>query len=459
MMSIEPFGFIEILLIVWAVFAKMETVTIIMGCLTMFVAAASFFVGGFSLNPAVTFLSIFVLKSFLKKSNKKAVFWHPSLFYLAAFLLYAAMATAFFPIFFEKHIMTVWTAGGTGTQTLQLLHPGKGNITQTFYAFGAAFCFFGTYQSIRKIEKKSLCVALLLAVSSLHIIMSILDLVLFYAGFSTFLDFIRNGNYIILSQVSLGGFKRVCGTFTEASFYATYTLSLFASMLALYRAGIGKKTTLIVAIALFVLLLLSVSTTAFVGLALYFIWLAFISVIDVFRKEKIFDSSSSLLLVGFIISIIALGLLVVGDGITLIDKLVLQKAESASGIERAMWNRVAWESFLHSYGLGIGLGSTRASSFILVLLSNAGVLGASLYFMFAIKATKIPAKDACPPLTRAAIIACREGLVGYFIGAFLSSTVFDLGLWPYMLLGASAALSLQTIKKRYPPLLLKKKIA
>ena len=54
---------------------------------------------------------------------------------------------------------------------------------------------------------------------------------------------------------------------------------------------------------------------------------------------------------------------------------VLSKMQSSSGVERNSWNQQAWSNFRDSYGLGVGLGSARASGFALVLLSNVGLAG------------------------------------------------------------------------------------
>jgi hypothetical protein len=130
----------------------------------------------------------------------------------------------------------------------------------------------------------------------------------------------------------------------------------------------------------------------------------------------------------------------------ILDQLIFDKMDSQSGIERSFWNLTAWNSFLDSYGLGIGFGSTRASSFLLVLLSNTGLAGTILYFLFILKATRIPPDEAAGKQELYIVRACREGVVANLIGALLSSTVFDLGFTIYLIAGVSAGILLSLNK-------------
>ena len=65
-----------------------------------------------------------------------------------------------------------------------------------------------------------------------------------------------------------------------------------------------------------------------------------------------------------------------------IDSTVGGKVHSRSGIERATWNWQAWSNFVDTYDLGVGLGSARASSFPLVVLSNRGLPGGLMFSAF-----------------------------------------------------------------------------
>ncbi len=64
------------------------------------------------------------------------------------------------------------------------------------------------------------------------------------------------------------------------------------------------------------------------------------------------------------------------DGI--VDSLIIDKVKQKDGA-RELSNMRALEIVQETYGLGVGMGSNRASSFFASLVSNTGVLGAALF--------------------------------------------------------------------------------
>jgi hypothetical protein len=62
----------------------------------------------------------------------------------------------------------------------------------------------------------------------------------------------------------------------------------------------------------------------------------------------------------------------------LVDVLIVRKAKQQDGV-RELSNKRALEIVQETYGLGVGMGSNRASSFFASLVSNTGVLGAALF--------------------------------------------------------------------------------
>jgi hypothetical protein len=284
-------------------------------------------------------------------------------------------------------------------------------------------------------------IKLAFAMAAFLIFWSFADLATFYTGTSSVLDFIRNGNYAILDKVTAGGLRRISGTYTEASFYASNALAMLAFMFSFYQTGIRKRLAGLYSLVLFGLLMLSTSTTAYVGLALYGAWVGFSYLLDLSKKGRIKRSILALSGAG-VLAVFAFGLFCAfADGAHLIQQMVFEKLDSSSGIERASWNRTAWNAFLESYGLGVGIGSTLASSFVLVLLSNAGAIGTFLYGKFFVSAVKVPESGSCPDQTRKIVFACRESLIAFMIGVSLSYPVFEIGMMPYIFLGAAAALS------------------
>jgi hypothetical protein len=117
------------------------------------------------------------------------------------------------------------------------------------------------------------------------------------------------------------------------------------------------------------------------------------------------------------------------------DATVMRKLNSSSGVDRAAANQLAWSDFLATYGLGVGLGSTRASSFALVLLSNLGILGAVGFVGFFVNVLRSPATDDSSESVTAR--AARQAVLAGLIGACVVGTVFDLGIAFYCFAAAA----------------------
>jgi hypothetical protein len=104
-------------------------------------------------------------------------------------------------------------------------------------------------------------------------------------------------------------------------------------------------------------------------------------------------TSKSLLIVIFTtVAVIWIGLMVfVGSPEVrdLINVVLLQKSDGDSFRVRLESDLQGFEILWHTYGLGVGLGSNRPSSFLTFLLSNLGVLGFLLFVMFLVTLTRL----------------------------------------------------------------------
>jgi hypothetical protein len=111
-----------------------------------------------------------------------------------------------------------------------------------------------------------------------------------------------------------------------------------------------------------------------------------------------------------------------------------EKSSSSSGIERGMWNAQALQNFLDTYGLGIGVGSSRASSWPLVVLSNVGLPGAFIMLLLLISVFMNKVRSEAVEFR-----AVRAAVIAFLITTGLVGTVFDAGVFFYMLVGLGAA--------------------
>jgi phage-related holin len=126
-----------------------------------------------------------------------------------------------------------------------------------------------------------------------------------------------------------------------------------------------------------------------------------------------------------------------------LDEMLFSKADSQSGRERFMWNAMAYQAFLDTSGFGAGLGSARASSFGLVLLSNIGVIGTLIFASFVAMLMAADTRSRHLPSRKvsAVVRAAKAGLITVLISAATSGTVYDLGLMFYILAGGISALT------------------
>ena len=76
---------------------------------------------------------------------------------------------------------------------------------------------------------------------------------------------------------------------------------------------------------------------------------------------------------GLVVTLLLLALPKLSDSMRdVLVAMTINKGQSSSGLERAMWARQGWELFIGSRGLGVGLGSFRSSSFFTAILGSLG---------------------------------------------------------------------------------------
>ena len=115
----------------------------------------------------------------------------------------------------------------------------------------------------------------------------------------------------------------------------------------------------------------------------------------------------------------------------LIEETLLNKSTSTSADERFYWNAKSWKAFLDTYGLGIGLGSSRASSSVIAVLSQLGAFGAFLIVLLLVEmARPIPRPRLDPEARELAALCTSLRITGVttIIPAAISGTLADPGI-------------------------------
>jgi hypothetical protein len=121
-----------------------------------------------------------------------------------------------------------------------------------------------------------------------------------------------------------------------------------------------------------------------------------------------------------------------------LDALIFSKSTTDSGITRNSWNTIALQNFFDSYGLGVGLGTVRTSSFPIALLSNVGVPGTIFYLLFA--ASGFLRRRGTPRSFPADVrLAASNACLALVVGDTFAGTTVEQGLLFYVLAGMACA--------------------
>lgn len=428
--------------------------------LTLFGAAAAVVLpslGGASILIPTAFMFFFCLRLFRLTGLPPAVgsLLYPSPgFWLMLLTVYGLFATAFYP-----RLM----AGATETLIMQRLPGGlsrialtpltftNGHITQTVYALGDLVCFAFSFAIFRTAGAYRHLLTGIFLLCSLNIAFAALDLVTYAAGTTELLDFVRTANYSLLTSVEMGGLKRITGTFPEASAFANFTLILFATMASLYLDDVKPHLTGVLALSLLLLLGISTSGTAYVGVTMVLLLLFAVSIAPLLAGRPIRKLAVTLIAgLSFITVVSAVAVTVpwFTEAVALfLDEAVFGKLSSNSGRERGYWNEVAWNNFVDSGALGVGIGGARASNYAFVLLSNVGLPGMILFLLFlgCIFMNRVSKRLNSDEVR--IIRAIRCGMAANLIASILIGTVYDLGVLFYLLAGAAGAAALPEIRR------------
>jgi hypothetical protein len=159
------------------------------------------------------------------------------------------------------------------------------------------------------------------------------------------------------------------------------TVTLLAFTFSYWRRT-RDRTALVLTLGLVALLVLSTSSTAYVaGSVLGLCVLG--AIVIAALQDRMREQDLLVLVAGFAAFAVIIGFVVLNQRVLdqfweLIDAMILNKASSASGAERAYWNYRSLQSVYETAGLGIGLGSSRASSWIIAVVSQLGIAGSAM---------------------------------------------------------------------------------
>ncbi|WP_420335686.1 hypothetical protein [Roseibium sp.] len=363
---------------------------------------------------------------------------------LFLFWIAAIFATIFMPRLFAGTIEVI-PVRGILSQT-SLLRPTTQNISQLAYLTISVFATFAFTRALHADSAKYISFRALCGGAILVVTTGLIDYASTYLPTKFILEPFRTASYSLLTDVEVLGGKRVVGLMPEASSYGGLCLVFLATLFFLRdqvrETGIPTLLVTLLLLGLCVCLWLSKSTGAYVGLGVFALFATmnwgtnFIAGRSnpITFKIRIHEFWAVFMLCFGIILFAIVQPSIFDPIVELVDRMVLQKGSSSSFEERGYWRAVSWQAALDSYGFGVGLGGTRASSSIVSIISNTGFLGAILYFSFVLITmfgridTQVLSLKKIANGVRWAFLA--NFVLGYFIGTadFGLFAAFQFGL-------------------------------
>jgi hypothetical protein len=436
-MTLEVIGVITLVVGLLSIISGLPFVINMFFCSMLFGSAAAFILtslGGTSILPPYVLLGFLAIKLLSTKDCVKRVreglaFGRPG-FWLALMLLDCTISAFFMPRLFEGQIL-VFPVRAMGY--VERLAPATANLTQSIYLFGDFVCFVllcayaATPGSIRIFGS-----AVLLCVT-LNLIFAVIDWATYLTNTTVLLSFIRNASYGMLTEVELAGSKRLVGSFAEASSFGSMTLGYFAFTSKLWLLGIRPRLTFSLAGLSLFAVLLSKSSTAYAGLAVV-LGLGYLEAMISAIRGRL-SSQATWFLVGFPIVLPALMIAIaLNDNYLayiqdLLDQLIFNKMSTASGIERSALNSQGLQNFFDTFGLGVGNGSMRTSSFPIAVLGSLGIVGATIVSLFlATIFFRARQRDSSDMLEEAYRDAAKSACFAWLMTVMVAGAVVDLGL-------------------------------
>lgn len=417
------------LLLLWrgSTFAMLQTVMALslMGGSAAIVLTA---LGGSTVQPAILGLAFLVVRCFAPQPGQghRLALGVRDLAPLIVFALYGAVGALILPRLFAGTIyVTPLRPIPNGYIYAQFpLAFSPQNITSAVYLMATLLAAFCAYVAVRRRPDPSPIARTAGIIAIVHAALGLVSVALAGTAWTLVLKIFRNGYYAQLDQ-TVEGFARMTGIFPEAAVYASYGFIWMVFTCELWLRDIEPRYTGWGAAALAAALILSTSTTAYVGLAAYAIIL---SCRMALIPRSVPMTKGLRLIAGGLVAFAGVMLLAivdpaVADGLARTGaRLTVDKSQSASALQRAFWARQGLAAFVASHGLGVGPGSFRSSSIVLAVLGSTGVIGCAALSVLLLRmfqplakstwiATRDPARDAGTAAAWSALIALAPASV------------------------------------------------
>jgi len=410
-------------------------------------AAGTFSVGGASIPPVNLFAFFFCLRAANLPGGISLSFdslnpRRPG-FLLACLMILGVLSAVFYPRIFQGVTYIFYPDRDVDVRAALQARPlvsGSGNVTQSLYALEGLAIFAVTHAYARYVSLETFLRAFRF-LALLIIGFAVVDVITDTLGVSFLMDPVRSGGYTIHASQMVSGIRRIIGSFPEPSAFASFSFQMFVGAFVLWQFRFGGRLTFFAMMGNLLAMIISTSTTGYAAFVLFLlmviVWLLYTLFTQGWTRMPqlaVFGLGCGLLIIAALYAFDA-----VPTSVSDVLSATMNKSDSRSGIERAAMNTQAWSNFVDTYGIGAGLGSARASSFLFVILSNVGVFGAFLFFTFVAKVLLAPPEHT--HVQRLTSLTAKSQMVGTLICAGLAGGVFDLGSQFYFWCGVASALA------------------
>lgn len=439
-MTIEPIGILLVLAGIYTMAAGLSAGVYLLCMCTLLGAAAALILpslGGANIQPShfalVFMIAAVALRPRTLAASLSCLSYPGPGFWFTLFTLYSVLTALFLPRIFAGTTIVYSLARNDEMHRILStpLSPTTSNLTQAIYMLGSVFSF-AIVAGFGRLGGMTILARALIATSAACIFFAVADIATYSTNTADLLSIIRNANYRMLNDGDIEGFKRIVGSFPEAGAFGYVALALFTFVLMLGLEGFPSRLPGALASALAAALILCTSTTAYAASAVTVLIVLIFCIARILR-----NNATSRHLVYVSVCLFALPLLVMTvmlipaawESISnLVHATVTTKLESQSGEERMRWNAQALNSFFETNGMGAGVGSIRASSFVVALLANVGIPGTIIFFIFLLSLIRsVLRRDAGPGVEQAVGFAAMLSSIAQVTAASISAGAIDLG--------------------------------
>jgi len=360
-------------------------------------------------------------------------------FPLILFVGYAIISSFLLPRLFQGAV-SVWPQRlEPNAPFAVLLAPSSGNTTQALYlllSLGIFICAL-----LRCLHNPRLAATLLktyLLCSLIVVLLAFWQLAARTTGLPYPSEFLySNPTYAMLSNANVGGLPRLSGPMTEAAGLAYFLSGTLYTCSWLFMVGERRRlfTTGLLSLTA-VLLALTTSTTGYsvaaIGVVFAFLFAVGAGKTAVQRSMLVFGGCL-LALLAAIYFVPLLSPRAYEAALSVVDETV-SKGQSQSYEDRTSKDIDSLFLVLHTYGLGAGWGSVRASSLFSTLVGATGVWGIWLLMWFAARVYRLvkdlPPRSSLDPVVLMVSQSLIASLIGILVAALISGpNLTYAGFW------------------------------